>query len=274
LDLDWEALRWRELEWGALPHTTRKGTIPYLTVREAGRLDCAMTNSEARPHLVKSYKGMESPGFNGHVYTGTHDKKRSAEHEALRWAMKRGINLRGLEIELEDPWYDSPVRGVGPVLLALMNKGDVWYDMKLAKYFAARCKSINLDDSSSVTLMTALTCAASEGHLDILKALIAAGADEDMADGYGHTPLNMAADNCHVECVKTLLAVKADVNHADRIGWTPLISASCFGSVEIVKLLLAAGAMKDKIDTRGKTVLTYATEGGHHEIVQLLQQAK
>ena len=58
LDLDWEALRWRELEWGALPHTTRKGTIPYLTVREAGRLDCAMTNCEARPHLVKSYKGM------------------------------------------------------------------------------------------------------------------------------------------------------------------------------------------------------------------------
>ena len=55
LDLDWEALRWRELEWGALPHTTRKGTIPYLTVREAGRLDCAMTNCEARPHLVKSH---------------------------------------------------------------------------------------------------------------------------------------------------------------------------------------------------------------------------
>ena len=41
-------------------------------------LDCAMTNREARPHLVKSYKGMESPGFNGHVYTGTHDKKRNA----------------------------------------------------------------------------------------------------------------------------------------------------------------------------------------------------
>ena len=37
LDLDnWEALRWRELEWGALPHTTRKGTIPYLTAREIG----------------------------------------------------------------------------------------------------------------------------------------------------------------------------------------------------------------------------------------------
>ena len=108
LDLDWEALRWRELEWGALPHTTRKGTIPYLTVREAGRLDCAMTNREARPHLVKSYEGMESPGFNGHVYTGTHDKKRSAEHVALRWVMKRGINLRGFTLS-----YDGNVRADG-----------------------------------------------------------------------------------------------------------------------------------------------------------------
>ena len=79
LDLDWEALRWRELEWGALPHTTRRGTIPYLTVRETGRLDYAMTNREARPHLVKSYKGMESPGFNGHVYTGICYEGRTAK---------------------------------------------------------------------------------------------------------------------------------------------------------------------------------------------------
>ena len=58
---DWEALRWRELEWSDLPKTMYRGLISCLTVREAGRLDCAMTNSEARPHLVKSYKGMQSP---------------------------------------------------------------------------------------------------------------------------------------------------------------------------------------------------------------------
>jgi len=39
-------------------------------VREAGRLDCAMTNCEAKPHLVKSYKGTQSPAFNGYVYVG------------------------------------------------------------------------------------------------------------------------------------------------------------------------------------------------------------
>ena len=143
LDLDWEALRWRKLEWGALSHTTRKGTIPYLTVREAGRLDCAMTNCEARPHLVKSYKGMEPPSFDGHVYTGTRDVDDNAEHVALRWVMKRGINLRGFEIELE--YNYGTVRGAGPVLVVLMSKGNVWHDMKLAKYFAARGKLTDLN---------------------------------------------------------------------------------------------------------------------------------
>ena len=39
--IDWEALRWCELEWGALPHTTKESTILYLTVHEEGRLDRA-----------------------------------------------------------------------------------------------------------------------------------------------------------------------------------------------------------------------------------------
>ena len=143
MDLDWEALRWRKLEWGALSHTTRKGTIPYLMVREAGRLDCAMTNCEARPHLVKSYKGMESPGFNGHVYTGTVDEDHNVDHVALRWVMKRGINLRGFEIELEDN-FGTVIRA-GPVLVNLMSECSVWHDMKLAKYFAARGKLTDLN---------------------------------------------------------------------------------------------------------------------------------
>ena len=117
---DWEALGWRELAWSDLPKTMYRGLISCLTVREAGRLDCAMTNSEARPHLVKSYKGMEPPGFDGHVYTGTRDMDDNAEHVALRWVMKRGINLRGFEIELEDNY--GTVRGAGPELFYLMSE--------------------------------------------------------------------------------------------------------------------------------------------------------
>ena len=32
-------------------------------------MERALTNNEARPHLVKSYEGLVSPAFNQHVYT-------------------------------------------------------------------------------------------------------------------------------------------------------------------------------------------------------------
>ena len=133
---DWEALRWRELEWGALPHTTRKGTIPYLTVREAGRLNCAMTNRGDRPHLVKSYKGMQSPAFNGYVY-----EYRDKECKELQWARKRGIDLRGFTLS-----YDGDVRS-GLVLYRLMGgSSEDKPNLDVAKYYATRGKLTHLDE--------------------------------------------------------------------------------------------------------------------------------
>ena len=46
-------------------------------------MERALTNKEARPHLVKSYKGLVSPAFNQHVYTSEEDFR------ALRWVMER-----------------------------------------------------------------------------------------------------------------------------------------------------------------------------------------
>ena len=63
------------------------------------------------------------------------------------------------------------------MLVKLMVEGDVRHDIKLAKYFAARGKLTSPD--AQYGAWTALTKASSRGHLDILKALIAAGANKD-----------------------------------------------------------------------------------------------
>ena len=142
---DWEALRWRELEWSDLPKTMYKGLISCLTVQEAGRLDCAMTNREARPHLVKSYKGMQSPAFNGYVYV-----YRGKECKELQWARKRGIDLRGFTLS-----YDGDVRS-GYVLWKLMG-GSSEDDLNLdvAKYYATRGKLTHrsMGDGMGIQLM-------------------------------------------------------------------------------------------------------------------------
>ena len=66
---DWEALRWRRLDWALLPHTTRKGALSFLSLEDSMGLNHAMTNNEVRPHLIEAYKDIRSPAFDEHVYT-------------------------------------------------------------------------------------------------------------------------------------------------------------------------------------------------------------
>ncbi len=50
-----------------------------------------------------------------------------------------------------------------------------------------------------VLMVTPLCIAAEEGHMEVVNALIAAGADKDKADDDGTTPLFIAAEEGHVE---------------------------------------------------------------------------
>jgi len=53
----------------------------------------------------------------------------------------------------------------------------------------------------------------------------------------------MAAWNGHIEIVKFLVTAGADVNHANKqYGYTALTSSTRLGHIEIVKCLVTAGA--------------------------------
>ena len=56
--LDAAALQEREILWSRLPKTIYQGTISCLSVAACLQLDSALTNREARPHLVKAYDGL------------------------------------------------------------------------------------------------------------------------------------------------------------------------------------------------------------------------
>ncbi len=119
------------------------------------------------------------------------------------------------------------------------DKDDLKLD--LAAYYATRGKLTHLDEAVTGAYpdYTALTWACEEGYLEIVKCLLAAGADKDKAASYE--------------------------DH------TPFMSAVMRDNVETVQLLLDAGADKDKTDLDGRTALSYATSKGYEEIVQLLQ---
>ncbi|MEH6714871.1 MAG: ankyrin repeat domain-containing protein [Parasphingorhabdus flavimaris] len=91
--------------------------------------------------------------------------------------------------------------------------------------------------------------------------LLQKGANPNLADKEGMTPLLLATQLRFVDGVRTLLAKKARVNDTNKQGETALIRAVQLRDAELVRLLLANGADPDRTDTlAGKSARDYARQ--------------
>ena len=191
-------------------------------------LNNAMTNKVARPHLLKSYKGMRSPAVDQHVYTDKEDWR------GLRWVMK-GVDLQGFRLKMKDEM------GSGTILARLMgyvgeNEEDA-EDLEIAEYYATRGKLEKVDEDVGDNRRTALYLASRDDYVNIVKGLLAAGADKDKAMDNGATPLYVAAQNGHIAVVEALLCAGADWRKKAADGETALDKARGEGHQEIILLL-------------------------------------
>jgi len=92
-----------------------------------------------------------------------------------------------------------------------------------------------------------------------LTFLLAKGANPNLTDNNGNTPLMDAVQARFEEGVRSLLSFNAQVDKANGSGETPLIRAVQLRDVELVRLLVAQGANPDKRDTiAGMSARDYA----------------
>jgi ankyrin repeat protein len=99
--------------------------------------------------------------------------------------------------------------------------------------------------NEEVSGLTPLAFAASSGDEEMMRFLVAHGADVNhKSAGIGQTALISAILAAKIESVRTLIELKADVNAKMKDGDTPLKLAQKGDQEEIVALLKAAGAKK------------------------------
>jgi uncharacterized protein len=92
-----------------------------------------------------------------------------------------------------------------------------------------------------------LIAAAHLGHAEVVRTLIAAGAPLDHVNNLGWTALIESivlgdGGKNHTDTLEALVKAGADVNLPDRSGFTPLRLAKVRGYNEMAKILEAAGA--------------------------------
>ncbi len=126
---------------------------------------------------------------------------------------------------------------------------------------------------------TALASACAAGHPELVKIMIAAGADVNTVIQPAYmesrnrnetTALVMAAAAGDTEICGILLEAGADPNLPGSKGYTPLHAAARDGNAAAVKLLLDAGANPDAVYLSMNTPMLYAVKRNVPSIVQAL----
>jgi ankyrin repeat protein len=120
---------------------------------------------------------------------------------------------------------------------------------------------------------TPLTLACFFGHEEVVRALLARGANVDLAATHAMAvaPLHAAVAGRHETIACLLLAAGANPNAASHGGWRPAAQAAAHGDLGILKDLLDHGADPNPRNDEGRSALALALEKGQAEAAELLR---
>ena len=177
--------------------------------------------------LVKAGAALEAR--DGNSRTPLHVAVFAHQPAAARALLKAGADANALDAQRYD-------------IVTIAAVADDVAMLKLA--LAGGCKAGNI---TSPYDGTALIAAAHLGHDEVVRMLIAAKAPLDHVNNLGWTALIESivlgdGGKRHVATLEALVKAGANVNIADRNGATPLALAKGRGYTEMVKILEAAGA--------------------------------
>lgn len=186
---------------------------------------------------------------------------------ALMFASAFGL-VQVMELLLNDPRIDVNCvdeEGSTPLIMAASSGHDTAVKLLLA----ADGIDVDREDNHG---WTALWHAVSNGHEDVVRSLVTRVKDVDLptAGLEEGTPLIEAVEQGHIEVVRVLLEAGADPNFLALAERGPLSFAAQNGHAEIITLLREAGATLYHFTDCNWTELGWAASEGHVAAVEAL----
>jgi ankyrin repeat protein len=183
---------------------------------------------------------------------------------ALAGALAGGLT-RGAEAPAPGPTVVEPIENVAPLVLAARAQDGSAVRALLSAHPAPDVNQRTADGTS------ALHWAVYHGDADLVKRLLAAGADANARNDYGATPMSEAAVRGDLALLRALLAAGADVESPNADGQTALMIVARTSNLEAAQLLLARGANPNAHEQwRDQTALMWAAAEKQPAMVRLL----
>ena len=200
--------------------------------------------------------------------TEARKRRKLSADEVLEAARNGDTAAMRVALEKLSPDRDAVVFGEGNKFLNLVASNG---HTETVRYLVGLPE---VDVNQRVRNLTALHCAAKEGHPDVVRVLIDAGADIDTKNN-GRSPLHCASDSGALEVVKTLVEAGAGVNVTDgNEGRTCLSLAASNGHTETVRYLVGLPEVDvNHRDMYNCTALDCAVKEAHADVVQVLIDA-
>jgi membrane protease YdiL (CAAX protease family) len=120
--------------------------------------------------------------------------------------------------------------------------------------------------------VTALEEAAQRPNPEMVRFLLEKGANPNVKDSHGETPLIVATEQNQLQNMKLLISKGANINSRNNRGFTALRSAAEYNRLEAARFLIDSGADLNLTDNEEKTPLAAANQRGYVNLVNLLQQ--
>jgi ankyrin repeat protein len=128
---------------------------------------------------------------------------------------------------------------------------------------------LNQVDKNSFTV---LNMAAKIGAYEVVRSLLVAGADGQIADVTGRTPLHYAIFGGHTEVAKLLVESGVDIDGKTDDGWSIAHVAAEANDVNTLRMLIAAHANMNARHQLGYTPLHIATQSDNLQVLAQLSE--